>query len=145
MGFVTTAATGLSFWHPAANAFVMMFLAVPAVWLLIQEIKKEKCPRVRRLGVRCTVIWVVAVLCWVNDRLFCDTWSSINFPYLHGLWHIFIFIASYTACVLFAYFTVKNENLDRLAFLKYWPKNEWELGIPFVAIKSDYKNLDDQI
>lgn len=29
MGFVTTAATGLSFWHPAANAFVMMFLAVP--------------------------------------------------------------------------------------------------------------------
>ena len=32
----------------------------------------------------------------------------MGFPYLHGAWHILIFLASYTAIVLFAYFEVKN-------------------------------------
>lgn len=101
--------------------------------------------RVYSLAKRCTAIWFLAVVCWVNDRLFCDTWSSINFPYLHGFWHILIFIASYTACVIFSYYAVRNNNPERIPVLKYWPQNNFEYGIPFVSIKSSYKDLQDQI
>lgn len=57
---------------------------------------------------------MLAVACWVNDRMFCETWSNLNFPYLHAFWHVLIFIASYTACVLFAYFDAKNQVKDHI-------------------------------
>lgn len=95
--------------------------------------------RVYRLGLRCGAVWILAVTCWLNDRLFCDTWLNLNFPYLHALWHLFIFIASYTAAVLFAYFSVKEEKPQQLPTLRYWPRNDFELGIPYVTIKSCVK------
>lgn len=64
---------------------------------------------------------------------------------MHALWHILIFIASYTACVLFAYFAVHNERPDRVAELKYWPQNNFELGIPYVSIKCYYSAIKDEI
>lgn len=111
------------------------------------EIFRANNVRVYRLGIRCASVWLLAVFCWVNDRLLCDAWSSINFPYLHGLWHIFIFIASYTACVLFAYFSVKEERPQNKAVLRYWPRNDFEFGIPYVLIKTyhmDY-SMNDSI
>ncbi|KAF5284843.1 hypothetical protein FQR65_LT13395 [Abscondita terminalis] len=135
--------TGLAIVHPAINAFALMTLGIPSVFLLMHEIKRATNLRVYRLGIRCAFVWVIAVFCWVNDRLLCEAWSSINFPYLHGLWHIFIFIASYTACVLFAYFAVKDEKPDKRAVLKYWPRNDFELGIPYVFIKSHCKDLNE--
>ena len=56
------------------------------------------------------VLWVSAVLCWMSDRLLCGFWTALGFPYLHGFWHVLIFLASYTGVVLFAYFDVKNNN-----------------------------------
>ena len=56
------------------------------------------------------MLWVSAVLCWVSDQLLCSFWRSLGFPYLHGFWHLLIFLASYTAAILFAYFDVKNNN-----------------------------------
>lgn len=100
--------------------------------------------RIHRLGIRCASVWLLAVFCWINDRLLCEAWSSISFPYLHGLWHIFIFIAAYTACVLFAYFSVREEKPEERAVLKYWPRNDFEFGIPYVSIKPnrDYNNSE---
>lgn len=100
---------------------------------------RVSCVRVYRLGLRCTAVWVLAVVCWVNDRLFCETWSRLNFPYLHGLWHVLIFIAAYTALVLFSYFTVLEERPEQTPILKYWPRNDFELGIPYVSIKNAHK------
>lgn len=99
-------------------------------------LSRVKNVRVYRLGVRCAAVWCLAVFCWINDRLLCDAWAAINFPYLHGLWHILIFIASYTACVLFAYFSVKEERPEKKAVLRYWPRNDFEFGIPYVEIKA---------
>lgn len=141
--FLGAIATGLAIIHPAINAFALMCLGIPSVSLLIYEIKRVTNMRVYRLGVRCASMWLAAVFCWVNDRLLCEAWSSINFPYLHGLWHVFIFISSYTACVLFAYFSVKEEKPDKKATLKYWPKNDFELGIPYVSIKAHNKDLNE--
>ena len=45
-------------------------------------------------------------------------WASVGFPYLHGAWHILIFLASYTAIVLFAYFEVKNNYRTETPVLK---------------------------
>ncbi|XP_071447227.1 alkaline ceramidase [Hetaerina americana] len=136
-------ATGLGCLHPAANAFALMSLGFPAFLLLIHQLRRCRCERVFRLGIRCAAIWMLAVTCWVTDRLFCDAWSSINFPYLHGLWHIFIFIASYTACVLFAYFSVKDERPEQTPILKYWPRDDFELGIPYVSIRCYYKSVSN--
>lgn len=115
--------------QPAMNAFVLMMLGLPALYLMVSELNRSdsvifknirivivyvlitycvifRCTNSRalRLGTRCGSIWVLAVFCWVNDRMFCN----VNFPYLHAFWHVLIFIASYTACVLFAYFDAQN-------------------------------------
>lgn len=138
-------ATGMCILHPAVNAFALMTLGIPAFLLLINELKRCSCWRVYRLGVRCAAVWLLAVTCWLNDRLFCEAWSSINFPYLHGLWHVLIFIASYTACVLFAYFSVKDEKPEQTPVLMYWPRNDFELGIPYVVLRSYYKQHKNEI
>ncbi|KPU73525.1 uncharacterized protein Dana_GF14446, isoform B [Drosophila ananassae] len=130
------AATFLSWWKPIVNAFVLMFMSVPTMVMLYRELQRVSDQRVYRLGIRSTTVWAVAVFCWINDRVFCEAWSSINFPYLHGFWHIFIFIAAYTVLVLFAYFYVESELPQRQPLLKYWPKNEFEFGIPFISIRN---------
>ncbi|XP_028050163.1 alkaline ceramidase isoform X2 [Monomorium pharaonis] len=132
----TLIATGLALIHPAVNAFALMSLGIPAIGFLILELKRTTSIRVYRLGLRCGVMWILAVTCWLNDRLFCDTWLNLNFPYLHALWHLFIFIASYTAAVLFAYFAVQDEKPQQLPVLRYWPRDDFELGIPYVTIRS---------
>lgn len=144
-GLFAIVATGLACLHPAINAFALMGLGMPAFGLLINELRRCTNERVQRLGFRCAVVWVLAVTCWVNDRLFCSTWHSLNFPYLHAFWHIFIFIASYTACVLFAYFAVTDEQPEKTPELKYWPRDDFELGIPYVTIRCYYKSSKHHI
>ncbi|XP_011199851.1 PREDICTED: alkaline ceramidase [Bactrocera latifrons] len=129
-------ATGMSIWKPIVNAFVLMAMGVPTMIMMYRELQRVRDQRVYRLGLRCTAVWLVAVFCWINDRMFCDAWSAINFPYLHGFWHIFIFIAAYTVLVLYAYFYVETELPQRQPMLKYWPKNDFEFGIPFIYIRN---------
>lgn len=76
------------------------------------------------------------------DRLFCDAWLSIDFPYMHGVWHILIFIASYTALVLGAYINALEEIPDQKPQLRYWPRNDFEWGVPYISIKKPYSKHD---
>jgi len=114
-----------------------MTLGVPAVVLMFSELNRCRNLRVLRLGARCGAIWLLAVACWINDKLFCETWSALNFPYLHAFWHVLIFIASYTACVLFAYFDAKNQVPEQHPVLKFWPVDRYELfGVPYVGLSA---------
>ncbi|CAH2267042.1 jg26471 [Pararge aegeria aegeria] len=131
--------TGFLVMHPKANAFALMTLAFPAIGFLCKELNRVKCVRVYRLGLRCVGVCFLAICSWIIDRLFCETWLSIDFPYMHGVWHILIFIASYTALVLFAYFNVSEERPEQKPQLKYWPRNDFELGIPYITIKHPCK------
>ena len=106
----------------------------------VYNLKREDDLRVTSLGRRSVIFWVTAVLCWVNDRLYCEAWSSIGFPYLHGIWHVLIFIAAYTAVVLFAYFDVKQNHPHERPIIQYWPRESFELGIPYVQLKSYHLN-----
>ncbi|PZC76351.1 alkaline ceramidase [Helicoverpa armigera] len=135
--------TGFLVMHPAANAFALMTLALPALGFLYGELVRVKCSRVYRLGLRCVAVSLLAIFCWVMDRMFCDAWLSIDFPYMHGVWHVLIFIASYTALVLFAYFNVTEESPEQKPQLKYWPINEFELGIPYITMKHPCKQDKD--
>lgn len=141
----TIAATITSVFYPAANAFALMTLTIPTIYLLYHELNriKSKDMRVYRLGRRTTIILLIAVFCWFNDRFFCGFYTSIKFPYLHGFWHILIFVSSYAICVLFAYFFVFDEKPEVGPVLKYWPKNDFELGVPYIKIKSQmgFKDL----
>ncbi|XP_013379174.1 alkaline ceramidase 2 [Lingula anatina] len=131
----TALSSGLACVMPEVNAFVLMLFGIPATMLLCTELWRTQCRRVRSLGIRCGVLWLLAVTCWINDRVFCDVWSSLHFPYLHCAWHILIFIASYTACVLFAYFDVVEEIPEQMPVLKYWPKNHWDFwGVPYITL-----------
>ena len=106
----------------------------------IYNLKQEEEPRVTSLGKRSIFFWVTAVICWLNDRLYCEVWSNIGFPYLHGFWHVLIFLAAYTAVVLFAYFEVKHNHPHEVPMIEYWPKDSFELGIPFVQLKRYHLN-----
>lgn len=90
--------------------------------------------RVKRLGFACTGWLFFAVLLWVNDRVFCDIWESISFPYLHCAWHILIFIAGYTGCVLGSYFYAASEFPQLRPALSYWPCWSPNLGVPYVIL-----------
>uniref|UniRef100_A0A336ML14 Alkaline ceramidase n=1 Tax=Culicoides sonorensis TaxID=179676 RepID=A0A336ML14_CULSO len=131
----------LSIYNPAINAFALMFLAVPAFYLIYHHMKQEKDARVYRLSIRCAIVLSLAIFCWINDRIFCDVWSELKFPYLHGLWHILIFIAAYSICVLFAYFFVSEEKPEWAPRLKYWPRNDFELCVPYVSIRTDHRKI----
>lgn len=133
---LTILSTSLGFLQPAFNAFFLMTLGVPSICMLMYNLRKEPDNRTRSLGRRCILLWVLAVACWINDRLLCDAWTSMGFPYLHGFWHVLIFLAAYTGVVLFAYFDVKNHNPYETPEIRYWPVNTFELGVPYVELKS---------
>jgi len=127
--------TFLGFIQPVVNAFCLLLLCIPTLVLMVMQFKEEQTPRMNNLARRSVGIWGLAVTAWVNDRFFCPYWSSVGFPYLHGVWHITIFLASYSAIVIFAYFDVKHHRLDKHPTLKYFPLDTWEFGVPFVFVQ----------
>ncbi|XP_015911297.1 alkaline ceramidase [Parasteatoda tepidariorum] len=140
MAIVCCAATLLTCIHPVLNAFALMGLGVPATALLVIEIRRCNNPRVVKLGYRCALLWLAALVCWINDRLFCEVWSKLNFPYLHGAWHILIAITSYSACVLFAYFDAWDTVPEQLPAMKFWPSDRFELGVPYIILRRVHKD-----
>ncbi|KFM58330.1 Alkaline ceramidase, partial [Stegodyphus mimosarum] len=134
-------ATCLACLHPVLNAFALMGLGIPSTALLIAEIRRCRNLRVVKLGYRCAWVWIAAVICWINDRLFCEIWSKLNFPYLHGAWHILIAIAAYTACVLFAYFDACDTVPEQLPVMRFWPSDRFELGVPYIILRNARKDF----
>jgi len=132
---LATITTFLGFIQPILNAFILLILGVPALVLLALQLKIEKDQRVINLGRRTIVFYLLAIFCWLNDRLLCEFWYDLGFPYLHGAWHVLIFLASYTAIVLFAYFEVKNHISGEVPELRYYPVDTWQYGIPFVTVQ----------
>ena len=106
------------------------------------QLKQEKNRRIIHLGQRSIGIICMALTAWINDRFFCPYWAEIGFPYLHGIWHILIFLSSYSSIVLFAYCDVVNHMPEKLPILKYYPSDKFELGVPYVSVvdKIDLEN-----
>jgi len=125
----------MGFIQPAVNAFCLMLLTVPSIGLMVMVLKAERNTRIVNLGKRSIGIISMALVAWVNDRFLCSYWAGVGFPYLHGVWHILIFLSSYSSIVLFAYCDVINHRPDKLPILKYYPCDKFELGVPYVFVK----------
>ncbi|CAK9296705.1 unnamed protein product [Gordionus sp. m RMFG-2023] len=124
--------------NPAVNAFVLMCFGIPATILLIIELKRCDCRKVYKLGKRSSLLWGLALTSWILDRSLCHPYLSKSFPYLHSLWHVLILLATYGACVLFAYFHAKHEAPSDLGMpvLRYWPSSSGGIS------KMDFMNVD---
>lgn len=134
---VATTASIAAFIKPEFNHAFLFTFGVPAVGLLVKELRRCECPRVYKVGITSAVWWGIGVLCWFSDRFMCRMWADVlHFPYLHSAWHIMVCLGSYMACVCFAYFFATHEVPEQCPTLKFWPHDShtW-FGIPYVALK----------
>lgn len=138
---------------PAANAFLMMFFALPFIVIATKICYSSTCWKLKRLGLA-SVFWsVIGIILWAIDRLLCEELSTYLFEYenqyerqiqeyvqLHAAWHVIICVASYTGIVITQrHFVQDYEHLN--PYLQYWPWRNvrgWEdteLGLPYIIFK----------
>ncbi|CAF0760944.1 unnamed protein product [Didymodactylos carnosus] len=130
--------TSLSVVYPYANAFALMLLGLPAIAFMGTHIARCDNRRIKDLGIRCLVLWTIAVTIWICDRVFCPFWLSISFPYLHAIWHVLIIFSSNQAIVICSYLIIKQNYPQIQLNLHYWPYEHWEyFGIPYVKFAND--------
>lgn len=80
--------------------------------------------------------WLVAVILWLSDRLLCDVWKSVSFPYFHCGWHVFILLGSNIGCVLGCYFYAHTEHKELNSKLNFWPARFGTWGLPYIAVRT---------
>ncbi|KAF3835333.1 hypothetical protein F7725_027891 [Dissostichus mawsoni] len=162
---ITIVSTLSSFVKPTANAYVLNCFGIHMVYMLAVEMKwyvnsasvtglgaalicydnqyylslsctDQKALRLCKVSV---ALWVLAVSCWISDRFGCSFWQSLNFCYLHGIWHILIVIAVAYGTTLIAYLDASYEIPYSLPVLQYWPCDRWAVGIPHIVLKGTTK------
>lgn len=146
-------ATALSLVWPVLNAFMLLAFAIPICYVFTNEVRliSGQFPAVKRLGFASFIWWMLAIVCWINDRAFCEFWKktfggtgggedgddgTISYPQLHAWWHVLIVIASYTTITCAAFWHALAEASHTDPRIGYWPSETWvEMGIPYVKIK----------
>lgn len=126
--------TASAFVKPAINAYALFLVGVPAVTMLVMEVRASNDPRIVRLGVIALVSLAIAATVWMCDRFLCGIWQALNLTVLHGLWHIMIFFTAYVIEVLFCYFHASQDVPESRPVLRYWPRRYW--GLPYVYCQS---------
>ncbi|XP_029466783.1 alkaline ceramidase 1 isoform X1 [Rhinatrema bivittatum] len=144
MVFITASVSTLViFMKPIMNAYILNCTTFHVLYTLKLELKKCPDPRIHRLAVIAVFWWVLAITCWISDRVLCEFWRAINFTYLHSFWHIFITITVVHSTALFTYFDAMYEIPECLPEVQYWPCNSWLLGLPYLAVQSSRKLKKD--
>ncbi|KAG9351252.1 hypothetical protein JZ751_025144 [Albula glossodonta] len=127
---ITVVTTLSSFIKPTANAYALNCFAIH---ILCTD------QRVLRLARVSISLWVLAISCWISDRFGCSFWQKLNFCYLHGMWHILIVVATAYGSTLIAYLDANYEIPYSLPDLRYWPHDNWALGLPYIVLKGTTK------
>ncbi len=98
--------------------------------------------RVEILAKRTVLVWVIAVVCWITDRVFCDVLIKLNLPYFHSIFHVLVLTSSCSSIVLFSFFTAIYKVPEKCPKLAYWPENNFYeiFRLPYVKFASESQN-----
>ncbi|KAE8631914.1 hypothetical protein XENTR_v10001356 [Xenopus tropicalis] len=132
--------TMLSFVKPVVNAYALNCITFHILYIVVKEIRKCSNHRILHLAFVSVCLWIVAISCWLSDRLFCSFWRRINFCYLHSIWHVFICITVVYSNTLFAYFDAMYEIPESQPQVQYWPLKSLQVGLPYLSITKHRKN-----
>ncbi|KFO28799.1 Alkaline ceramidase 1 [Fukomys damarensis] len=86
------------------------------------------------------VLWATALASWISDHLFCSFWQRIHFFYLHSIWHVLMSITFPYGMVALALMDAKYEMPGQALKVRYWPRDSWPVGLPYVEIQADDKS-----
>lgn len=113
--------------------------------LLVVRTKHCESKRVAELGKRTVLVWIIAVVLWVLDRVFCDIWLQLDLPYFHSVFHVIAFFSSYWSFVLFCYFRAVDTVPQHKASISYWPERESLslIAIPYIEFANPNSNVTD--
>ncbi|XP_036874443.1 alkaline ceramidase 1 isoform X3 [Manis javanica] len=85
------------------------------------------------------VLWAFALTSWISDRLLCSFWQQINFFYMHSIWHVLISITFPYGIATIAMVDARYEMPDQILKIRYWPRDTWPVGLPYVEVSADDK------
>uniref|UniRef100_A0A672JME5 Alkaline ceramidase n=1 Tax=Salarias fasciatus TaxID=181472 RepID=A0A672JME5_SALFA len=136
---ITVVSTLSSFVKPTANAYALNCFGLHLLYTLAIEMRCCTDQKALRLAKLSVALWVLAISCWISDRVGCSFWQRVNFCYLHGFWHIFIVMAVAYGSTLIAYLDANYEIPYSLPGLQYWPCDKWSVGLPHIVLKGTSK------
>lgn len=86
------------------------------------------------------MVWLIAVFCWVTDRVFCDFLTKLNLPYFHSIFHVLVLTSSCSSIVLFSFFTAIYKVPHLSPKIAYWPENNFYevFRVPYVQFGTDH-------
>ncbi|MCL4128677.1 UNVERIFIED_CONTAM: hypothetical protein GTU68_052402 [Idotea baltica] len=127
--------TGFAFIKPEINQYALFLAGMPAVGMLAKEMRFSTDSRVGWLGKLTLFTFAIASLAWISDKFCCRLWQGLNLTVLHGIWHVLIFVSSYTMQVLFCYFYAMQDVPQSKPDLRFWPGKSW--GLPYIHCRSN--------
>ncbi|XP_006904199.1 alkaline ceramidase 1 [Pteropus alecto] len=136
----TMVSTFLSFLRPTVNAYALNSIAVHILYIVFREYKKTSNKELQHLIEVSVVLWAFAFTSWISDLLLCSFWRQINFSYMHSIWHVLISITFPYGMVTMALVDARYEMPDQTLKVRYWPRDTWPVGLPYVEIIGDHKN-----
>ena len=103
--------------------------------------------KIVNLAKKTVLIWTIAVVFWILDRVFCDFWLSINLPYFHSVFHLIAFYSAYWSIVLYSFFKAIDTVPQLKVSINYWPEREnlSLIAIPYIQFfnNSTLSNVDN--
>ncbi|KAL3076039.1 hypothetical protein niasHT_032636 [Heterodera trifolii] len=142
----------LGFIEPAVNAFVLIASSLPcAIFIYHEGTRKGGISEAPQLTKRILFAWIMAVSCWLADKMICDLWLQLGTPYLHAIWHLLAAYAGYNVFLMFSLLDIKRYRDGKQhnfgASVRYFPSPRGLskdgppiLAFPYLVLVDDEAN-----
>ncbi|CAJ0580769.1 unnamed protein product, partial [Mesorhabditis spiculigera] len=134
-----TIISGMCFFEPNLNALALMTYTIPGTLVINYEGKNAGLPEIANFPRRVFVLWGAAITFWFSDRLMCDVWLWISFPYLHAIFHLLSSVAAYNVFIMFNYIDISKRSNEHkfTAAVKYFPAKHGPIwSLPYITLRN---------